>query len=183
MLTGNSLGNDFRGGAGNDIIGAAAASMRPPTRRHVRGDRKPGDHYRPGRGRRPGQRHPHQHRSRSCSGPSFDATLTGSAANHQLNGQAGNDVLAGGAGDDLLIGGAGNDTIDGGDGVDTAIFAGLHSAYTISTVGATTTVSGPDGTDTVTNVEFFQFDDLTPGRGRGDQRWRYGQHHQRHERR
>ncbi len=55
----------------------------------------------------------------------------------------------------------GNDTIDGGAGTDTAIFSGQSSAYTISTLNAVTTISGPDGTDTLRNVEKLQFADTT----------------------
>ncbi|CAO4163445.1 DUF642 domain-containing protein [Methylorubrum populi] len=64
-------------------------------------------------------------------------------------------------GNDTLTGGAGDDQIDGGAGTDTAIYAGNRSAYTVTHTPGTTTyiLSGPDGTDTVKNVELFQFDD------------------------
>ncbi|MCM8881758.1 MAG: tandem-95 repeat protein [Candidatus Thiodiazotropha sp.] len=69
-------------------------------------------------------------------------------------------------GDDTLTGGAGDDYLDGGAGTDTAIFSGNWSDYTITENAGTYTVidtrgSSPDGTDTVKNVEFFQFADLT----------------------
>ncbi|HEY0052501.1 MAG TPA: calcium-binding protein, partial [Caulobacteraceae bacterium] len=53
------------------------------------------------------------------------------------------------------------DFIDGGLGVDVAVFSGLRSAYTITWNGQTATVVGPDGTDTLINVETFQFADQT----------------------
>lgn len=69
-------------------------------------------------------------------------------------------------GDDTLTGGNGDDYLDGGAGTDTAIFSGNWSDYTITENAGTYTVidtraSSPDGTDTVKNVEFFQFADLT----------------------
>jgi hypothetical protein len=64
-------------------------------------------------------------------------------------------------GNDTLIGGPGNDTIDGGAGIDTAVFAGLRSAYTVTHIGDSLQVSGPDGLDTLTNIERLAFDDIT----------------------
>lgn len=85
------------------------------------------------------------------------STLNGDAGADLLTGGAGKDTLDGGADNDILNGGADNDTLNGGDGVDTAVFAGDRSAYTISTSAGVTTVAGPDGTDTLTNVERLQF--------------------------
>ncbi len=73
----------------------------------------------------------------------------------------GNDLLSGGDGNDTLVGGRGNDMLDGGTGVDTAVFAGNRSAYTVTRTGLITTVTGPDGTDTLTSIEFLKFDDMT----------------------
>ena len=70
-----------------------------------------------------------------------------------------NDILIGNAASNRLEGGPGNDTLNGGDGVDMAVFSGGRSAYTITRSGAVTTVSGPSGTDTLTNVERLTFDD------------------------
>jgi FG-GAP repeat len=98
--------------------------------------------------------------SQTLAGGNFDDTLAG---------LGGNDVLIGGGGGDLLIGGVGNDTLIGGAGVDTAAFAGLRAAYTITKSGLGATISGPDGTDTISGVEFLHFDDTTihfrPGTG------------------
>jgi len=64
----------------------------------------------------------------------------------------------------------GNDTLDGGSNVDTAVVSGNRSAYTVTqTSTGNFTVSGPDGTDTLTNIEYLKFDDQTmrllPGTG------------------
>jgi parallel beta-helix repeat protein len=81
-----------------------------------------------------------------------------------INGAGGDDILSGGGGGDTMIGGVGNDTIDGGSGSDTAVFSGLHTAYNTSGLSVTAgvvagTISGPDGTDTVSGVELLKFDD------------------------
>jgi len=86
--------------------------------------------------------------------------LTGDANANRLSGLAGDDELSGLGGDDVLIGGAGNDLINGGDGTDTAVYSGNRAAYVITVSGGVTTVTGPDGSDTVTNVERLQFADM-----------------------
>jgi serralysin len=88
------------------------------------------------------------------------STLNGDAGADTLNGGTGADTLNGGADDDTLIGGGGNDTVNGGDGTDTAVFSGNRSAYTVTVSGGVTTVAGPDGSDSVTNVERLQFADM-----------------------
>ena len=62
-------------------------------------------------------------------------------------------------GDDVLDGGAGNDTLDGGTGVDTAIYHGNRADYSLSGPVPDFTVTGPDGSDTLSNVERLQFSD------------------------
>lgn len=95
--------------------------------------------------------------------------LYGGAANDTLYGDNGDDTLYGGAGLDLLYGGddddnisggAGNDTVDGGTGTDTYVLAGNWGNYFISLSGSTYTLVasvGADGTDSVINIENFQF--------------------------
>jgi methionine-rich copper-binding protein CopC len=88
--------------------------------------------------------------------------LAGNSANNMLDGGAGNDALSGGGGNDTLMAGAGNDTLDGGQGDDTAVFPGPFASYTVSYSSATGSFSvagSSSGSDTVTNVEFFQFSD------------------------
>lgn len=77
----------------------------------------------------------------------------------RLDGGDGADYLWGNGGDDHLTGGAGNDEIDGGFGFDTAVFSGPRSAYVISTTNGTTTVTGPDGTDSLVNIDRLKFAD------------------------
>ncbi|GAB4471324.1 MAG: hypothetical protein OHK0018_00940 [Erythrobacter tepidarius] len=69
-----------------------------------------------------------------------------------------------------IIDHGGNDTLDGGANVDTAIVRGLRSAYSVTqTATGVFRVVGAHGTDTLTAVEFLQFDDqvlrLRPGTG------------------
>ncbi|MFO0534276.1 MAG: beta strand repeat-containing protein [Planctomyces sp.] len=97
----------------------------------------------------------------NLTGNSGNNTLTGNAGNDILSGADGSDTLNGGDNDDSLNGGAGNDTLDGGAGTDTATFTGQYSDYAFSFSGTagswSLTVTGPDGTDTLTNIEHLVF--------------------------
>ncbi|WP_394730737.1 hypothetical protein [Altererythrobacter sp. GH1-8] len=80
------------------------------------------------------------------------------------------DTIFGLDGADLLTGGLGNDMLDGGSNVDTAIVTGNRTSYTLTqTSTGVWQVVGADGTDTLTNIEYLQFDDetvrLLPGEG------------------
>jgi Ca2+-binding RTX toxin-like protein len=98
--------------------------------------------------------------------------LSGNSGNDVLDGQDGDDVLIGGDGDDTLVGGLGDDllqggdgadNLDGGDGDDTAIYSGTRDEYEIvqNEDGSYTITDlrdgSPDGTDTVSEVERFNF--------------------------
>jgi len=87
-------------------------------------------------------------------------TISGDAGNDSIFGGDGNDVLSGGAGDDFIHGGAGNDLIDGGTGRDIAAFSYTLDQSTVTIDGASgvITVTGPDGTDTLSNIEVLSFD-------------------------
>jgi serralysin len=75
---------------------------------------------------------------------------------------SGADTITGNAADNTIKGGGGNDTIDGGAGTDTAVFSGPHTAYTLTALGTNgIQVVGPDGSDTLTNIERLAFDDQT----------------------
>ena len=76
-------------------------------------------------------------------------------------GGSGNDQIRGNSGNNSLRGNGGNDQIDGGLGTDTVVFSGNRSQYTITWNGQIGTVVGPDGTDTITNVEWLQFADTS----------------------
>jgi hypothetical protein len=60
---------------------------------------------------------------------------------------------------DYIVGTGGANVIDGGAGTDTVAFSGNRAAYTISLSGGVTTITGPDGTDSLTNVERLRFAD------------------------
>jgi Ca2+-binding RTX toxin-like protein len=101
------------------------------------------------------------------SGTLYDDVIDASGVTYGtvLFGNYGNDVLTGGAGNDSLQAAPGDDILDGGDGVDTAIYTGARSDYRItqrsdgSLLIADNRTGSPDGTDTVSNVEVFQFAD------------------------
>jgi hypothetical protein len=94
-------------------------------------------------------------------GGSGNDTIYGNDANNTLRGNAGNDTLRGMAGNDTLNGGLGDDYIDGGAGDDTAVFAHGFAAYTARDYGNRIVITGPDGTDTLVNVEHLRFADGT----------------------
>ena len=80
-------------------------------------------------------------------------TTTGTGADETLNG----DSLR-----DAIFGNGGNDNINGGGGFDTAVFSGPRSAFVVSNVGGSITITdtrggSPDGTDTLTGVERLNF--------------------------
>jgi subtilisin-like proprotein convertase family protein len=77
----------------------------------------------------------------------------------ELLGMRGNDILTGGTGNDILTGGTDNDSINGGDGFDIATFAGTRSAYTITSTNGAVVILGPDGNDSLVNVERIRFAD------------------------
>ena len=86
----------------------------------------------------------------------------------QVQGGLGRDQLIGGAladdfdgGDqsDTLTGGGGDDRLNGGSGDDFAVFRGPRSAYSWVVNGSQITVTGPDGVDTLIDIELLQFDD------------------------
>jgi len=77
-------------------------------------------------------------------------------------GGSGNDTFVGNAADNTFRGRGGSDTIDGAGGTDSALFSGARSAYTLTALaGNGVRVSGPDGVDTLSNVERLVFDDQT----------------------
>ena len=102
-------------------------------------------------------------------GSSADVIIGGdrfSEVGDTIDGGGGNDTLDGGACNDDLTGGAGDDTIDGGaDDYDTAHYAGNRDDYCVVDNGdGTFTVTdrrecSPDGSDTLSRVEFLQFED------------------------
>jgi len=79
-----------------------------------------------------------------------------------LAGTSSIDTLTGTTANDTLEGDGGNDILNGGSGTDTAYYNGARSAYAMAQVNATTwTVTGAEGTDTLTNMEMLRFTDGT----------------------
>jgi subtilisin-like proprotein convertase family protein len=73
----------------------------------------------------------------------------------------GNDAITGNSADNFLDGMRGNDTLVGGDGIDTAAFSGPRSEYLLAPTSTGWTLVGPDGSDTLTTIEFAKFTDQT----------------------
>lgn len=93
-------------------------------------------------------------------------TLDGGVGNDMLFGGSGDDRLFGGADADQLVGGLGNDVLDGGTGNDIARFSGTLAQHAIRYDAPTGrfTISDTrpglnDGTDILSGIERFQFDD------------------------
>ena len=91
-----------------------------------------------------------------------------------LVGDANDNVLFGGRGNDALAGGPGDDALDGGqDGFDAAVYSGTRLMYAVTQTDETVTVSGPEGTDALRNIDVLAFADgiyslsalLAPGPG------------------
>jgi Ca2+-binding RTX toxin-like protein len=95
----------------------------------------------------------------NLTGSGHGDVLTGDHGRNILRGLSGDDFLFGNGGVDYLTGGGGDDTIDGGAGSDYALFSGDRADYTLARSGNQVTVSGADGTDLLTDVEYFRFDD------------------------
>ena len=99
-------------------------------------------------------------------------TLTGTNFSTYIDGGNGNDLISGLDGDDTIIAGSGADTIDAGQGNDvifgnggddSVIFALNFDQYTITYDAGTDTytVVGGGYTDTVTDIEWATFNDVT----------------------
>lgn len=77
-------------------------------------------------------------------------------------GTEGDDNITGTVNNDMLFGYGGNDYIDGGDGNDTLVLSGNQSQYQVTdNQNGTYTVNGQDGIDTLINIEFLNFDDIS----------------------
>lgn len=96
-------------------------------------------------------------------GGDADDRLVGNHAPNRLEGRGGNDTLEGDTGDDTLWGGAGDDSIDGGPGLDTAVYGGPRGAYRVTLEAQTARLEGPEGVDTLFDVERLRFGDLAVG--------------------
>ncbi|WP_262269887.1 calcium-binding protein [Microvirga yunnanensis] len=98
-------------------------------------------------------------------GNDYNDVIRGGFGDDLTMGYGGNDILFGDEGNDTLGGGAGNDVINGGDGYDTASFGGFSTNYTFSLnydgSVTVTDLTGGWGTDIISGVEAFYFDNGT----------------------
>jgi hypothetical protein len=96
-----------------------------------------------------------------------DDLLWGEDGDDVLWGGAGDDTLMGGEGNDLFHGGAGNNVLIGGAGTDTVVYSGSQTGYTLvlSPETSALTLRKPDGngSDTLIDMEFLDFDITVPG--------------------
>ncbi len=98
----------------------------------------------------------------TLAGSDGNDTLVGLGGNDSIQGGSGNDSLVGGSGADTLIGGIGNDTLDGAEDVDLAHLSGTQSDYRFALDGSVLIVTGPDGTDRLSNIEALSFGGAAP---------------------
>ncbi|WP_198411745.1 calcium-binding protein [Microvirga flavescens] len=84
-----------------------------------------------------------------------------------VDGTSADDHYYGTAYDDTFRGYGGNDTLEGGGGLyDTAVYADAYTKYTVTTNSdGTVTVAGPDGIDTLRDIEVLKFADRTVSLG------------------
>lgn len=61
--------------------------------------------------------------------------------------------------DNTVRGNVADNRLDGGDGDDTAVYCNPATEYTIVTNDGVTTVTGPDGTDSLISIETIHFAD------------------------
>ena len=92
-------------------------------------------------------------------GTIFNDSITGNEQANELQGREGNDTLSGGEGNDTLEGGLGNDSLSGGQGDDTAVFTGKRSDYTFTYSNGSGSITGAEGTDQLSSIEFLEFAD------------------------
>ncbi|MFO1330272.1 MAG: matrixin family metalloprotease [Rubrivivax sp.] len=92
-------------------------------------------------------------------GDGIGGALGWGSAGWLLTGTPGDDSMAGGSGNDKLKGSEGQDTLRGGAGIDTAVYAQASDRYTVTLLPGSVQVSGPEGTDTLTEIERLQFSD------------------------
>lgn len=92
-------------------------------------------------------------------GSNLSDRMLSAGGNDYLAGLDGDDELDGGEANDTLDGGTGDDYIDGGAGYDTALFASTVRQVHVTRGSDGLIVDGPEGIDTLENVEVLQFAD------------------------
>ncbi len=78
-----------------------------------------------------------------------------------IGGTINSDNLIGFNGNDTLVGQIGDDILNGGEGSDTAQFSGISAQTTLTRIPVGWSASGPDGMDTLINIENIKFDNET----------------------
>ncbi len=85
----------------------------------------------------------------------------GGSGNDTIYGNSAHNILRGGLGNDTLFTDGGNDTVNGEGGTDTVMFSYDVSGFLVTLVDSVTVtlqhLAGTLGTDTITNVESFNF--------------------------
>ena len=94
-------------------------------------------------------------------GDGLGGKLGQGTAGRYLVGSESADTLIGGNGNDSFEGGAGSDVISGGAGIDTARYSGTRAAYTLTASASGLAVSGPEGSDSLQQVERLAFSGLS----------------------
>lgn len=89
--------------------------------------------------------------------PKNFAGQTGTVQGNLIVGTPGADNLIGTSASDILNGLGGDDLLDGGAGADTALYNGNRAEFTINATASGFSVSGPEGNDTLSNIERFDF--------------------------
>ncbi|GJD94746.1 choice-of-anchor I family protein [Methylobacterium iners] len=89
------------------------------------------------------------------------SVLVGQAGNDTFTGGAGDDRISGGAGNDIVTGGLGNDVLRGGAGIDTLVYNTSFANLQVGQLRGQTTITGQEGTDTVSGFERVLFNDAT----------------------
>lgn len=85
--------------------------------------------------------------------------IAGTLGPDNLIGTPGDDEILAFDGQDTLNGAEGNDILNGGSGADTAIYSSVRASYSVSGTASGLSISGPDGNDTLSNIERLQFAD------------------------
>lgn len=96
----------------------------------------------------------------STVGETLFLTLDANTLIENAMGGDGNDQITGNEVNNLIYGLRGDDELWGGDGIDMAGFRGYFDEYTITELGDALTVSGPDGTDQLSEFEYLRFDNF-----------------------
>ncbi|SDY02081.1 DUF4214 domain-containing protein [Nitrosomonas sp. Nm33] len=86
-----------------------------------------------------------------------DNLIVGTEGVDNLTGTPANDILKGLGGNDILNGLAGDDLLDGGAGADTVVYNSNRADNTVTPTASGFTVSGPEGNDTLVDIERFDF--------------------------